>query len=60
MLVKKIFGDRSSRNKKRKWKLKHLHDDLHAETSSNERYDFLKENKGVQTLNKKNIYTSIV
>ncbi|VDI14121.1 nonsense-mediated mRNA decay protein 3 [Mytilus galloprovincialis] len=45
MLVKKIFGNKNSRNKKRKWKLKHLHDDLHADTSSNERdyTDFLED-----------------
>nr|XP_022296942.1 uncharacterized protein LOC111106515 [Crassostrea virginica] len=38
VVVKKVFGDKTTRNRKRRWKLKHLHDDLHMETASNERW----------------------
>ncbi|KAK3087048.1 hypothetical protein FSP39_000980, partial [Pinctada imbricata] len=45
VIVKKVFGDKAKRNKRRRWKLRHLHDDLHLETSSNERdyTDFLED-----------------
>lgn len=45
VIVKKVFGDKTTRNRKRRWKLKHLHDDLHMETASNERdyTDFLED-----------------
>ncbi|XP_078331244.1 60S ribosomal export protein NMD3-like [Crassostrea virginica] len=38
VVVKKAFGDKTTRNRKRRWKLKHLHDDLHMETASNDRW----------------------
>jgi len=34
ILVKKIYGEKAMRNRKRKWKLKFLNDDLHRETGS--------------------------
>nr|XP_022333398.1 60S ribosomal export protein NMD3-like [Crassostrea virginica] len=51
VVVKKVFGDKTTRNRKRRWKLKHLHDDLHMETASNERdyTDFLEDLEEDQT-----------
>lgn len=45
ILVKKIYEDRSSRHRKRKWKLKHLQIDAESETNSVERdyNDFLED-----------------
>ena len=34
ILVKKVYGEKSLRNRKRKWKLKFLNDELHQETGS--------------------------
>merc|ERR1712223_14194 len=34
ILVKKVYGDKALRNRKRKWKLKFLNDELHRETGS--------------------------
>merc|ERR1711956_206598 len=34
VLVKKIYGEKALRNRKRKWKLKFLNDELHRETGS--------------------------
>ena len=34
ILVKKVYGEKSLRNRKRKWKLKFLNDELHRETGS--------------------------
>jgi len=34
ILVKKIYGEKALRNRKRKWKLKFLNDELHRETGS--------------------------
>nr|XP_022333378.1 60S ribosomal export protein NMD3-like [Crassostrea virginica] len=51
VVVKKVFGDKTTRNRKRRWKLKHLHDDLHMETASNDRdyTDFLEDLEEDQT-----------
>jgi len=29
VIVKKVFGDKKRRNRRRKWKLRHLNDQLH-------------------------------
>ncbi|KFM68812.1 60S ribosomal export protein NMD3, partial [Stegodyphus mimosarum] len=45
ILVKKIYGDKNTRHRKRKWKLKHLDIEAASETSSVERdyVDFLED-----------------
>ncbi|KAJ8321900.1 hypothetical protein KUTeg_000371 [Tegillarca granosa] len=45
VVVKKLFGDKTARNRKRRWKLRHLNEDLHPDTASNERdyTDFLED-----------------
>ena len=39
VLVKKVYAEKSLRNRKRKWKLKHM-DELHEGTGSVTRYIF--------------------
>merc|ERR1712226_17163 len=45
ILVKKVFAEKSLRNRKRKWKLKHMNENLHSDLGSqNEDYvDFLED-----------------
>lgn len=46
VIVKKAYGDKAHRNRRRKWKLKHLNDDLHkldSDSVLNEYTDFLED-----------------
>lgn len=45
VVVKKLFGDKTARNRKRRWKLRHLNDNMYPDTASNERdyTDFLED-----------------
>ncbi|KAL3891578.1 hypothetical protein ACJMK2_003834 [Sinanodonta woodiana] len=40
VIVKKIFGDKALRNRRRRWKLKHLNDELYAKDTDSEQKDY--------------------